>query len=63
LGNFAHIILSDNRFSDVDEKFIEVLKEETDGRNETTDYVTNSPFNGWIERKAIFLVEKSDYKV
>jgi hypothetical protein len=50
-------------FPNIDEKFLTVLKEEIDSGNETIDYVANTPFNGWIERKIRFFVEESNFKV
>lgn len=47
----------------MNEKIITVRKEETNGESEIIDSVTNSPFNGWIERKVSFNVQKSGYKV
>jgi hypothetical protein len=49
--------------SNVTRNSITILKEETNGGNETIDYVTSSPFNGWIERKVSFFAVESNYKV
>ena len=48
---------------DVSEKLITVRKEETSGESEIIDSVMSSPFNGWIQRKIPFNVQKPDYKV
>jgi hypothetical protein len=47
----------------VTQNSITILKEEMNGENRTIDYVTGSPFNGWIERKVSFFAVESNYKV
>lgn len=47
----------------IGEKILNVRKEETNGESEVIDSVTNSPFNGWIQRKISFNIQKSNYKV
>ena len=49
--------------ANIDEQIITVRKEETNGENQIIDSVTNSPFNGWIERKVSFNAQKPGYKV
>jgi hypothetical protein len=49
--------------SNVTQNSLTVIKEETNGKNETIDNVTSSPFNGWIERKVSFFALESNYKV
>jgi hypothetical protein len=49
--------------TNIDEQIITVRKEETNGENQMIDTVTSSPFNGWIERKVSFNVQKPGYKV
>jgi hypothetical protein len=45
------------------EKNITILKNEKGGPDEIIDLVTDSPFNGWIQRKVSFTAKASDYKV
>ena len=45
------------------EKIISVRKEETNGDSEIIDSVTTSPFNGWVQRKISFNVQRPNYKV
>ena len=47
----------------IDEKMIVIRKEESNGHTEVIDSVSNSPFNGWIQRKVPFNAQKADYKV
>jgi hypothetical protein len=47
----------------VTQNSLTVIKEETNGKNETIDNVTSSPFNGWIKRKVSFFALESNYKV
>ncbi|CAF4701681.1 unnamed protein product, partial [Rotaria socialis] len=44
-------------------KIITVTTEETSGTKKTIDSVTNSPFNGWIQRKILFKAETRGYKL
>jgi Ni,Fe-hydrogenase III component G len=49
--------------SNIGQKSITVRKEEADGTNEIIDVVSNSPFNGWIERQVTFNAMRRGYKV
>jgi hypothetical protein len=44
------------------QKSITITIEEVDGTKEVIDFVTSSPFNGWIERQVTFNVTRPDYK-
>ncbi|CAF2615534.1 unnamed protein product [Rotaria sp. Silwood2] len=47
----------------IGEKSITIRKEEAGSRNETIDYVTSSPFNGWIKRGILFNATIPGYKL
>jgi hypothetical protein len=49
--------------SNIGQKSITIRKEEVDGTMETIDFVTSSPFNGWIKREVFFNATESGYKV
>ncbi|CAF4201555.1 unnamed protein product [Rotaria magnacalcarata] len=48
--------------SNIGQKSITIIKE-VDGTNETIDFVTSSPFNGWIKREIPFNATESGYKI
>ncbi|CAF3367085.1 unnamed protein product [Rotaria socialis] len=48
--------------SNIGQKRITIIKE-VDGTNETIDFVTSSPFNGWIKREILFNATESGYKI
>ncbi|CAF3187457.1 unnamed protein product [Rotaria socialis] len=48
--------------SNIGQKSITIIKE-VDGTNETIDFVTSSPFNGWIKREILFNATESGYKI
>lgn len=49
--------------SSIGEKSITVRKKEVDGTSEVIDFVTSSPFNGWIKRQIIFNATTAGYNV
>jgi hypothetical protein len=42
---------------------IKIRIQEPGGNSDQIDYVTNSPFNGWIQRQVSFSTVKPGYKV
>ncbi|CAF1277819.1 unnamed protein product, partial [Adineta steineri] len=49
--------------SNVTNNTITVIKEETNGKNETIDSVTSTAINGWIKRQVPFFALESNYKI
>ncbi|CAF1034377.1 unnamed protein product [Adineta ricciae] len=49
--------------SNATQKSITVRKVETNGEDETIDYVTSSPYNGWIKQEVTYNAKASGYNI
>jgi hypothetical protein len=49
--------------STAEETTLTVLKQESKGASEIIDFVTGSPYNGWIQRKVSFVSDALGYEV